>query len=159
MDWDSIDDMMFDGSGYIRPRRPEPTKRNNDPKDFAHKCIGDNRTSQLPSCHYTDERFRDAQTIFGRRHKRGGYDYSDRYPMWDSQRGTNRWDEGHKLAQAESEKDDCNWSSGSVTYYEMVLSHFHQKKTHIDHVLTGFNWSSGYSYLVFGYYHPKEKKS
>jgi hypothetical protein len=162
MDWDSIDDMMFDGSGYLRPRGPrgpKPTNRNNDPKDFAHKCIGDNRTSPLPSCHYTDDRFLNAQTIFGRRKKRGGYDYSDRYSMWDSQRGTNRWSEGHDLARAESEKDDCNWSAGSVAYYEMVLSHFHQKKTHIDHVLTGFNWSSGYSYLVFGYYHPRTKKS
>jgi len=137
----------------------KPTDRNDDPKDFAYKCIGDNRTAKLPSCHYTEDRFRDAQPIFGRKMKRGCYEYSDRYAIWDSQRGTNRWREGHELAEAESKKDDCNWALGSVTYYEMVLEHFHQKPVHIDHVLTGFNVSDGYSFYVFGYYHPKVAKA
>ena len=157
-DFDYFGEILNMKTGSVGHGR-RPTDRNNDPKDFAYKCIGDNRNTRLPSCHYSDDRFRDVQTVFGRRKKRGGYDYSDRYPMWDGQRGTNRWREGHDLAQAESEKDDCNWDSGSVTYYDMVLSHFHQKETHIDHVLTGFNPSDGYSYYVFGFYHPRKKKS
>jgi hypothetical protein len=137
----------------------KPTDRNDDPQDFAHGCIGDDRTAKLPSCHYSDERFKNVQTIFGRRKKRTGYDYSDRFSMWDGQRGTNRWREGHELAEAESKKDDCNWAVGSVTYYEMVLSHFYQKPTAIDHVLTGFNVSDGYSYYVYGHYHPEAEKA
>ena len=136
-----------------------PTDRNDDPNDFAHGCIGDNRNAKLPSCHYSDDRFRHVQTIFGRKLKRTGYDYSDRFSMWDGQRGTNRWKEGHELARAAAERDNCNWAIGSVTYHELVLSHFYEKPVHLDHVLTGFNPSDGYSYLMYGFYFPKPEKA
>lgn len=145
--WDHIDDMMFDGSGYHRPVTHKPTTRNNDPKDFAYKCIGDDKDAKLPSCHYTEDRFRDAQTIFGRKKKRTGYDYSDRYPQWDYE----KWKAAHEHAKTE------DVVQGSVRYYEHVLTYFHGKETLIDHVLTGFNVSDGYSYYVFGYYHPRKK--
>jgi len=152
MVWDSVDDMMFDGSGYINPRQAmgrgiRPTKRNNDPKDFAFKLIGDDKSVKLPSCHYTDERFRNAQTIFGRRKKRGGYSYDDRFP----QQNYDKWQAAHKHAAS------LDVADGSVFYYEAVLSYFLDKETVIDHVLTGFNWSSGYSFYVFGHYHPRGK--
>jgi len=154
-----MEDYDLDDFGYLLgmdggpSRKRQPTDRNDDFNDFAYKCIGDSKNTRLPSCHYSDLRFQNAQTIFGRRKKRTGYDYSDRYPQWDSA----KWKKGHELAKAESEKDDCKWDEGSVRYYEIVLTHFHGKPTEIDHVLTGFNLSSGYSYYVYGYWHPKEK--
>ena len=134
---------------HHKHHKPLATKRNNDPEDFAYKCIGDDKTVKLPSCHYSDERFRNAQTIFGRRKKRGGYDYDDRYPQWNY----DKWTNAHKHAASLDVVD------GSVLYYEAVLSFFHDKETVIDHVLTGFNWSNGYSYYVFGYYHPRKKSN
>lgn len=149
---DDLDDLdgydIFGDDPFLtfgRRITPEPTKRNNDPHDFAYGCIGDDKDKKLPSCHYTDDRFQHPQTIFGRRNKRTGYDYSDRYPQWDY----DKWQEARRIAQ---ESDAVN---GSVRYFEIMLTHFHGKKTEIDHVLTGFNLSDGYSYYVFGYWHPK----
>lgn len=153
-DYDDFGDLLAQKMGRGR-RRHEPTDRNDDPNDFAHKC-SDSRTSRLPSCHYSDDRFRNAQTVYGRKakHKSGGYDYSDRYLQWDY----DKWQTGCKNAQAEADSDTCDWDVCSVEYYESVLSHFHDKPTTIHHVLTGFNVTSGYSYYVFGYYFPEEEK-
>jgi len=125
------------------------------PKDFATKAI-DSKTQRLPSCHYTEDLFRDAQTVFGRKakHKSGGYDYSDRYLEWDY----DKWREGERLAQAEAKSNKSKWEICSVGYFESILTHFHGKPTTIHHVLTGFNWSDGYSYYVFGYHFPEEEK-
>jgi hypothetical protein len=156
MDWDSIDDMMFDGSGYLRKERHnQPTDRNDDFNDFATKAI-DSKTQRLPNCHYTEDLFRTAQTVFGRKakHKGGGYDYSDRYLQWDY----DKWRVGEKIAQAQTKGDDPDFDVCSVRYYEVILSHFHGKPTIIYHVLAGFNVSDGYSYNVFGYYHPEDEK-
>ncbi len=158
------------GKGRYRSFR-EGTSRNDDPKDHAYSCIGDNPNIRLPGCHYTDDRFKHAQTIWGHKRKRTSYDYSDRFPQWDGK----LWDEGHDIAQAEAKKVGCEWQAGSVRYFELVLSYFHAKVhtfqvdvsdltkvsanpiVKMDHVLTGFNLSSGYDYKVFGYWFPNGK--
>lgn len=144
----------YSHSGKILDYGRRPTKRNDDPKDFGTKAI-DSKTQRLPSCHYREDLFRDAQTVFGRKakHKSGGYDYSDRYLEWDY----DKWRAGEKLAQLEVAEMEP-WEICSVLYYESVLSHFHGKPTTIFHVLTGHNLSNGYSYYVFGYYFPEEEK-
>ena len=158
----------MDGRGRYRPFR-EGTSRNDDPKDHAYSCIGDNPNIRLPGCHYTDERFNHAQTIWGHKRKRTFYNYSDRFMQWDY----TLWSEGHDIARAESEKSGCEWVTGSVRYFELVLSYFHAKIytfqvdisdltqvsvdpiVKMDHVLTGFNGSNGFDYKVFGYWFPK----
>lgn len=149
--YDYFEEMMMDAMGH----EPQPTDRNDDLRDFATKAI-DSKTQRLPSCHYTQDLFRTAQTVFGRKtkHKSGGYDYSDRYLEWDY----DKWRAGEKLAQEEAESDKSKWEICSVGYYESVLSHFHGKPTMIYHVLTGFNVSNGYSFYVFGYYFPADEK-
>jgi hypothetical protein len=159
--------MLMNKFGHTGRRH---TTRNDDPRDFAHGCI-DNPNVRLPGCHYTDDRFKHAQTIWGHKRKRTLYDYSDRFPQWNSK----LWDEAHDIAEVESKKKGCEWEAGSVRYFELVLSHFHsQVNTHrvnltdlttvtvepvvrMDHVLTGFNVSNGYDYKVFGYWFPKGK--
>lgn len=172
-DWDDYGygDFDFDGIGKQRRRYREfreGTSRNDDPKDHAYSCIDDPNV-RLPGCHYSDDRFKHAQTIWGHKRKRTGYNYSDRFSQWDY----NLWDEAHDIAQAESKKAGCEWQAGSVRYFELVLSYFHAKVhtfqvdvsdltqvsadpiVKMDHVLTGFNVSNGYDYKVFGYWFPK----
>ena len=162
-------DEMMSNAGLKKTRRSKwevNRSRGRDPKDYGINCVGDDKYVRLPSCHYTDERFKTPQTIFGRDvgGKKGyHYDYDDRFQMWN----WDLWDEGIKRAREYIHLPECNWEDRSVKFYEMAIGYFHQRVTLevgadmttaalkvnvcIGHVLTGFNWSNGHSYYVFGY--------
>lgn len=146
----------------------QPLDRNpSDPKDRAHRCVGDKKNVRIPSCHYTDERFKHPQTVFGRSvsgKRLYTYAYEDRFRDWNYE----LWREAEKHAREYSRLPSTEWEHGSARYWEMVLSHFHQNvrykvdpvtltETKLDvnvklaHVMTGFNWSNGQSYYIFGY--------
>jgi hypothetical protein len=97
--------------------------------------------------HYTDDRFKTAQTVFGNEpksphgHSHLEYVYSDRIRQWD-------WD------KAESAREIANksgYQKASCFWYESFLSTYLDKQVKIEHILAGVNWSSGYSYYVLGY--------
>lgn len=136
------------------------TSRNNDPLDMGFDAH-DDPTRRLKSPHYTEERYKHAQTIYGRRLKTLGYDYSDRFLQWDHK----KWEEAQKNAEGQT-----TFEVGSVHWYEYILSYFfHEDKIRFDvsakdwseyilvlpieikHVLAGYNVSDGFPYHVFGY--------
>ena len=91
--------------------------------------------------HYTDERFRKEQTVFGAEESNLSYDYDDRIRQWDYQKHEMAWDlakkTGHKV--------------GSQRFYEAYLSKYFGKPILLKHVIAGVNRGNGYPYVVFGY--------
>lgn len=99
--------------------------------------------------HYTDDRFKHPQTIFGAERKGIHYDYSDRLYEWDYTKAR----EAEKIAsKSGAAPKSCKW-------YEAYLSAYHGKEATIYHILAGWNLSSGYSYMVFGYTLEETKKN
>lgn len=151
---------------YQVPR--EKLDRNpRDPKDKAFGCIGDDKTVRIPYCHWTDDRYKHPQTVFGRSvggKKNYHYNYSDRLAEWHGE----LWYEAQELAKQHAVLPSTEWVEGSARYWEMVLGNCYQRNTHyldpatltqatlrvrvcLGHVMVGHNWSNGHSYRVFGY--------
>lgn len=93
------------------------------------------------SPHYTDERFRHAQTVFGRQEDGLHYDYSDRLYEWNYK----------KAKRASEDASKTKARPGSANWHEAWLSSYHGKPVALKHVMAGWNWSNGYPYAVFGY--------
>lgn len=90
---------------------------------------------------YTDDRFKEAQTVFGKKGKGLDYVYSDRLWQWDYDKS----EEATKIANANDLKSrTCLW-------YECYLSAYLDKEIEIKHILSGVNVSNGYPYYVLGY--------
>lgn len=98
--------------------------------------------------HYTDDRFREPQTIFGGEAAEGilNYVYSDRIWQWDYE----------KASLAAKAADESGAERHTCLWYEAYLSFYFDKPVEVFHIIAGVNRSNGYSYLCFGY---KEKKS
>jgi len=92
--------------------------------------------------HYTEPRFKEAQTIFGKREKGLHYVYSDRLYQWD-------WDK-HKQAIVDANLDG-SLSEHTAKWYRKYLSSYFDKEILLPHIMAGFNLSNGHSYCVFGY--------
>ncbi len=91
--------------------------------------------------HYTDNRFRKEQTVFGKECEGIGYDYSDRLWQWD-----------YKKAEEAVEKANKSGAiSKSCRWYEAYLSAYFGKPIEIKHIIAGVNRSNGYPYCIFGY--------
>lgn len=101
--------------------------------------------------HYTDSRFRDAQTVWianGRKAKGHSgtipgiiYNYSDRLWQWD-------W---HKCDEV-SKSIDTSLDRRSPAYIQEFLRKvLNRPKLELLHVMAGFNVSNGYPYQVYGY--------
>jgi hypothetical protein len=100
------------------------------------------RDVPLYTCpHYTDARFRQAQTVFGGEQDELHYDYSDRLFQWNPQ----------KSADAVKAADESGAVKRSADWYESYLSAYCDKPVELKHVLAGCNWATGYPYTVFGY--------
>ncbi len=99
------------------------------------------------SPHYTDDRFKTAQTVFGKPpksdygHKDLNYDYSDRLWEWDY----------NKAKRSSEIASGTGATARSVRWYEAYLSAYFDKPIEIVHILAGFNVSNGDPYAVFGY--------
>ena len=99
------------------------------------------------SPHYTDDRFKNEQTVFGEQPKsRYGhdglhYDYSDRLWQWDYSKA----EKSIEIANASgATPKSCRW-------YEAYLSAYFDRPIEIKHIVAGVNRSNGYPYCVFGY--------
>jgi hypothetical protein len=101
--------------------------------------------------HYTDDRFKDAQTVYlaqghtltGEYVKGAAYNYSDRYRSWFSDElYTGGWEAARKV-----DKDRSTAAS-----IEAFLRHVHQDPDlKLVHIMAGFNVSNGYDYQVYGF--------
>ena len=99
------------------------------------------------SPHYSDKRFEQEQTVFGKPsrsrygHKHLSYDYSDRLWQWD-------YDKAEQSAKCANEGgatlNSCRW-------YEAYLSAYFGRAITIEQIVAGVNRSNGFPYCVFGY--------
>lgn len=105
------------------------------------------------SPHYTDKRFNNEQTVFGKIPQSGyghdnlHYDYSDRLWQWDYK----------KAEEAIAKANQSGSVPRSCKYYEAYLSAYFGKDVEIGHIVAGVNRSNGYPYCVFGYKFKDEK--
>lgn len=90
--------------------------------------------------HYSEANT-DERTVFGRARDKLFYNYSDRLYQFDH----DKWREGQELAKSQG------LSHETARYYEVALSHFHDAKCNLEHIILGCNRSNGFHYLVFGY--------
>jgi hypothetical protein len=126
-----------------------------DPDSFSSSIWGDfdgyrrgpsvllDKKTPFNDCpHYSDPRFKKAQTVFGQETPDiRDYVYSDRLYQWDYSKAT----EATKVAKSSGQPlHTCAW-------YEVYLTEYFGKPIEILHILAGVNCSNGYPYLVFGY--------
>jgi len=97
------------------------------------------------SPHYSDKRFEQEQTVFGKQsrygHKHLSYDYSDRLWQWDPDKAEQS---GKSANESGAPLSSCKW-------YEAYLSAYHDRTIVIEHIIAGVNRSNGHPYCVFGY--------
>ena len=91
--------------------------------------------------HYTEECFRYPQTIYGRPEASLFYENSER--LW-------------KLSYSKAEKareiaDTSDAIPKTARWYQAFLSAYLEHDIEITHILSGWNWNTGYPYIVFGY--------
>lgn len=99
-----------------------------------------NEVLQNTHPHYTNERLRKEQTIFGQDEDGLNYEYSDRVADWDR--------EAKKDSSAEADKvaKKC-----TAAWYEAYLSAHFEKPVDIRHIIAGVNRGNGYPYRVYGF--------
>lgn len=91
--------------------------------------------------HYSDERWREAQLIYGKKCKCDNGNYSDRLWQWDS-------------VAAERASAACKAAGvagRTVRSWETWLSAYHERPVIVRYILGGSNWSTGYEYYFIGY--------
>lgn len=91
--------------------------------------------------HYTNEYFKTARTIWGKEVKDIFYNYSDRLFQWDYA----KHEEAFKTAKEEI------GNTNTARFFQKYLSLYHDKPVQLNHILAGFNLSTGYPYRVYGY--------
>jgi hypothetical protein len=91
--------------------------------------------------HYSNDRFKKPQTIFGEEEKGLWYDYSDRLISW-------YWD---NQGVARDKANESGHARNSVNWLEVWMEGLCGKKVTIHHVVSGVNHSNGYPYFVLGY--------
>jgi hypothetical protein len=91
--------------------------------------------------HYTDERYRHPQTIFGTKEDGLVYNYSDRIVQWDYA----------KAEQASKAATASGAAHHTARWYQAYLSAYYDQTIELKHILAGWNWATGYAYQVFGY--------
>jgi len=94
---------------------------------------------QVLACpHYSDERWRDAQLIYGTQGKTDEGAYSDRLWQWNYE-------------AAERASAATKGMSDSAARWEKWLSEYYQRPVVVRYILGGVNWSSGYNYYYVGF--------
>ena len=91
--------------------------------------------------HYSDDRWRTAQLIYGRECKTVECNYSDRLWQWD-------W------AAAERASEVCKaagMTPRTARWTEAWLSAYHGKPVLLRYIMGGSNLATGYGYYVYGY--------
>lgn len=97
-----------------------------------------NLDAAIPYPHYSDDRWKQAQLVWGTEQRCTEVNYDDRLWQWD-------WDAGERAREATKGMDR------TARMYQQWLSAYHSKPVVLRYVMAGCNWSSGYAYYVFGY--------
>lgn len=91
--------------------------------------------------HYSDERWSDAQLIYGKKCKCDEVNYSDRLYQWDSE----------SAQRASNVLKEAGLNARTARGIQVWLTEYHQRPVIIRYIMGGTNWSSGYAYYVYGY--------
>ena len=113
----------------------------NTPRSYVYPTTFDKDKPLETFPHYTDNRFEEEQTVFGRKEEGLGYNYSDRLWEWDY----------NKSKQAYATADESGLVKNSCRYFEAYLSAYFGRPIEIGHIVAGVNHSNGHPYCVFGY--------
>lgn len=103
--------------------------------------VTNSKNATLPHPHYTDDRFRTEQTVFGKEEQGLHYDYSDRIWQWDCD----------KAKEASAAASEAGLKRNTCAWYEKYLSEFHGQPVEIKHIMACFHLASGHPLYVFGY--------
>ena len=116
-------------------------------------CIRDKATpfmmgNDMP--HYTDKRFEHGRTVFlAKGYKLSGdyvkdvhYDYSDRLVQWS-------YDKADKARKQAIE--EFPYPRTPAMYERYLQLYFDDDALQLIHVISGYNWATGYAYQCFGY--------
>lgn len=91
--------------------------------------------------HYTDERYCQARSVFGKHEQDLSYNFSDQL-----------WKQNYtKAKQAVYAADISGAKPKTARWYQTFLSNYFDYEVELLHILSGWNWSTGYPYIVFGY--------
>lgn len=102
---------------------------------------------QLSYPHYSDERWRTAQLIYGRECSTTECNYSDRLYQWDSA--------AYDRATA-ALRDHAGLRPRTARYIEAWLSAYHGRPVLLRYIMGGVNLATGYEYYVYGYDYAPE---
>lgn len=91
--------------------------------------------------HYTDERFKEPQVVFGREKQGLFWNYSDRLATGNY----SKHEEACRVA------NESGHASGSADWYEAYLSAYHDKKVALFCVKAGYNTATLFPYAIFFY--------
>lgn len=111
----------------------------------AAYCAEQSRTAPLRDLmpHYSDNRFRDEQTIFGAADGQElSYDYSDRLFQWYG---------NEKMLAASDAATRAGHAKHSADWFSAWVSHAHGYQVQVLHVVAGVNRGNGYPYFVLGH--------
>jgi hypothetical protein len=117
------------------------TKRNAGVYKYKYPTTFDKTVKLETYPHYTDRRFNEEQTVFGKEHPDLHYDYDDRIVQWDRTKSKEAWEYATNTGKT---KHSCE-------FFEAYLSYFFDKPVEIKHILAGVNRGNGCPYCVFGY--------
>lgn len=144
-DWEMLERM-----GHAFGLRETKPRLNSFGSPITVQSVGSNMDIRIPNLnpHYTDERFRHGQLIWGRDDAKDiHWNYSDRLSQWDYQKNQNSWNAAKEL-----------YEPGTARFYQEYLSNYEGKPVELIGIVSGWNWFNGYSYLVYGYRVIEEKK-
>lgn len=103
----------------------------------AYVATNEDQTFAYP--HYSDERWRTPQLIYGREQKCANVEYSDRLWQWDYEAGVSAGIACKGLAPR-----TARWT-------QAWLSAYHGRPVVLRYIFGGCNLATGYEYYVYGY--------
>lgn len=103
--------------------------------------LDENRVIRNLYPHYTDTRFKTAQTVYGCQKNGLMYEYDDRLQQWDNDK--------HQESVEVAKNSDAE--SKTARWFEVYLSHYHHKPVELCHIMSGVNLGNGYPYVIFGF--------
>lgn len=108
--------------------------------------------------HYTNDYFKTPRTTYiadGRKTNRDGYvkgaeyNYNDRLRQWDYDKSDKAWE----VAKT------SGFDPYSAAFHEAYLKAYYGKDLELVHILSSFNWSNGYPYIVYGVIFKEESET
>lgn len=99
--------------------------------------------------HYSNEQFKHPQTTYlayGKRLGKNGYvkgakySYSDRIREWGYDKADKAWETAKK----------SSFEPYSAAFHEIYLKAYWGKDLELVHILSSFNWATGYPYVIYG---------